>query len=197
MQNSQSGWGGRSRTLTYGTRNRCPTIRRHPSASAFAGGYCNKKNLKREDYANDCAGKYPNGGVKFFEGLDVRKNEHHEKQNNRPWFYETEKLGKFAAGKRGEFFRIKNCKLDDCPGCAKQKGYGSWAKARHNCQPDLAFIKTVFELGDYSNNHDGGADKTCNAGNDAQGARRQKPNTARDISADRARNATCKRNNVG
>ena len=25
------GWGGRSRTLTYGTRNRCPTIRRHPN----------------------------------------------------------------------------------------------------------------------------------------------------------------------
>ena len=25
------GWGGRSRTPTYGTRIRCPTIRRHPS----------------------------------------------------------------------------------------------------------------------------------------------------------------------
>ena len=27
---SKNGWGGRSRTPTYGTRNRCPTIRRHP-----------------------------------------------------------------------------------------------------------------------------------------------------------------------
>ena len=27
---SKNGWGGRSRTLTYGTRNRCPAIRRHP-----------------------------------------------------------------------------------------------------------------------------------------------------------------------
>ena len=26
----ENGWGGRSRTPTYGTRNRCPTIRRHP-----------------------------------------------------------------------------------------------------------------------------------------------------------------------
>ncbi len=30
-----SGWGGRSRTLTYGTRNRCPTIRRHPNNYAI------------------------------------------------------------------------------------------------------------------------------------------------------------------
>ncbi len=30
----ENGWGGRSRTLTYGTRNRCPAIRRHPSALA-------------------------------------------------------------------------------------------------------------------------------------------------------------------
>ena len=30
------GWGGRSRTLTYGTRNRCPTIRRHPNALTIA-----------------------------------------------------------------------------------------------------------------------------------------------------------------
>ena len=28
---AKNGWGGRSRTLTYGTRNRCPAIRRHPS----------------------------------------------------------------------------------------------------------------------------------------------------------------------
>ena len=26
----KNGWGGRSRTHTYGTRNRCPAIRRHP-----------------------------------------------------------------------------------------------------------------------------------------------------------------------
>lgn len=31
----KSGWGGRSRTLTYGTRNRCPTIRRHPNNYAI------------------------------------------------------------------------------------------------------------------------------------------------------------------
>ena len=28
---AKNGWGGRSRTLTYGTRNRCPAIRRHPN----------------------------------------------------------------------------------------------------------------------------------------------------------------------
>ena len=32
----QNGWGGRSRTLTYGTRNRCPAIRRHPSGKSSA-----------------------------------------------------------------------------------------------------------------------------------------------------------------
>lgn len=32
----QNGWGGRSRTLTYGTRNRCPTIRRHPNELCVA-----------------------------------------------------------------------------------------------------------------------------------------------------------------
>ena len=32
-----NGWGGRSRTLTYGTRNRCPTIRRHPNDRAING----------------------------------------------------------------------------------------------------------------------------------------------------------------
>ena len=29
-ERAKNGWGGRSRTLTYGTRNRCPAIRRHP-----------------------------------------------------------------------------------------------------------------------------------------------------------------------
>ena len=32
-----NGWGGRSRTLTYGTRNRCPTIRRHPNDRSING----------------------------------------------------------------------------------------------------------------------------------------------------------------
>lgn len=30
-ESTENGWGGRSRTLTYGTRNRCPAIRRHPN----------------------------------------------------------------------------------------------------------------------------------------------------------------------
>ena len=35
-ESTENGWGGRSRTLTYGTRNRCPAIRRHPSGKSSA-----------------------------------------------------------------------------------------------------------------------------------------------------------------
>lgn len=53
-----SGWGGRSRTLTYGTRNRCPTIRRHPNNYAIdnapfslgASSYISGLLAFRQDY---------------------------------------------------------------------------------------------------------------------------------------------------
>lgn len=53
-----SGWGGRSRTLTYGTRNRCPTIRRHPNNYAIenapfnlgASSYISVLLAIRQDY---------------------------------------------------------------------------------------------------------------------------------------------------
>jgi hypothetical protein len=54
----RSGWGGRSRTLTYGTRNRCPTIRRHPNNYAIentpyslgASSYISVPITIRQDY---------------------------------------------------------------------------------------------------------------------------------------------------
>ena len=54
----RSGWGGRSRTLTYGTRNRCPTIRRHPNNYAIentqyslgASSYISVTITIRQDY---------------------------------------------------------------------------------------------------------------------------------------------------
>ena len=42
----ENGWGGRSRTPTYGTRNRCPTIRRHPID--FSTVHFSELNCKRK-----------------------------------------------------------------------------------------------------------------------------------------------------